>query len=594
MAHHREPGEVHTSTYRSNRKDGTIYVYEKKSVYDPSVGYDRILSRTLLGKIPAGSSEMIPTRPRRKPSKPEESQEVEEPKEVKDKKTHLSYLRIIETFANRSGVTKQVKLAFRGDRGTWEKLLTAAWYCFATDGDTWPGMVQWTTKYVHNLPYATAISEDMYHDLFVKIGADESARQRIFLERAKLLETEHLLALDSTTIETFSENLNTPGSSQHKDKLIRKVYKVIYFYSMEGRQPVAYAKIPGNIADVSSVDRAVQELNAINLNKKHIEIVADSGYMTDENMGILIRNGYDFVLHAEARISWIAALIEENQERLNGMETIIDFAPEYTAIDVPVSRKLPYQRKRGNKEKNLQRGDIEYFTASLHVLIYYSTQQKGEDDRLFRTRFIGIKADLLKGAYVDEKDRKFADKYMIFQKDAEGNILKILPNVKEIQKLQRYHGYLVLITSKEKDPESGLLKYRHREYIEEDIKNHKAHTGENRPRKWHEDTLDGQLLVQFLALCMHESFESFLRNLKNTLALYNGDVEHDKVENMKLEAALKNWIRKTSLHNILKWYEACDYIEMRNGNQKTIVLDESKTKRDQLFLKRMEAQSAQE
>ena len=138
------------------------------------------------------------------------------------------------------------------------------------------------------------------------------------------------------------------------------------------------------------------------------------------------------------------------------------------------------------------------------------------------------------------------------------------------------------------------MKYRHREYIEEDIKNHKAHTGENRPRKWHEDTLDGQLLVQFLALCMHESFESFLRNLKNTLALYNGDVEHDKVENMKLEAALKNWIRKTSLHNILKWYETCDYIEMRNGNQKTIVLDESKTKRDQLFLKRMEAQSAQE
>ena len=76
MAHHREPGEVHTSTYRSNRKDGTIYVYENKSVYDQSVGYDRILSRTLLGKIPAGSSEMIPTSPRRKPSKPDECKRV--------------------------------------------------------------------------------------------------------------------------------------------------------------------------------------------------------------------------------------------------------------------------------------------------------------------------------------------------------------------------------------------------------------------------------------------------------------------------------------------------------------------------------------
>ena len=587
MPRHREPGEVYTSTYKSTRSNGDVYVYQKKSVYDSDLKYDKIIERTLLGKIPAGSSEMVPTRPKKK--------SIVEPdvdtasKDLEAQRIPLTYLSIIKHIADSSNVTKQVKKGFRGNRGIQEKLLTCAWYCFANDGDTWPGIVPWSTKYIGSLPYATAISEDMCHDLFVEIGKDETAKQKIFLERAKTLENDRLLALDSTTIESFSENLKSPRKSVHKDKLIKNVYKVTFFYSMNARQPIAYAKIPGNISDISTVKQAVEQLNALDLKKKGIEVVADCGYVSDENMGMLIKNEYDFIFHIESRTDWIARLIEEHEKELESCRTILRIAPEYTGISLTVPHDLPYCRQRGSSRKDLKKGDIEMFSAQLHVLIYYSTLQRGVEDRKFRTRYTDIEDDLTSGAILEPDDCKFSEKYMIITRNEKGEVVKVIPNTAAIEKKRKYNGFLVLVTSREADLELGLEKYRKREYIEEGMKNYKGHTGGDRPRKWHEDTLDGQLLAQFLAYSMHESFETMIRYLKNTLAIPTGCLDHDRSDILRLENTLKNWLRKTSLNKILRWFEAVDYTVLRNstGNSKATCISENTTKRDRLFLEKL-------
>lgn len=74
------------------------------------------------------------------------------------------------------------------------------------------------------------------------------------------------------------------------------------------------------------------------------------------------------------------------------------------------------------------------------------------------------------------------------------------------------------MASKEKDTNRALEKYRSREYVEEDFKNSKSHTGEK----------------------------------------------------LKEEKQLKNWIRKTSMYNILSWFDAIE-----------------ETKRDMLFVERL-------
>ena len=52
------------------------------------------------------------------------------------------------------------------------------------------------------------ITEDVYHNLFVSIGLDESLQQNFFKHRCELLQAGDALAYDSSTISTYSANQN--------------------------------------------------------------------------------------------------------------------------------------------------------------------------------------------------------------------------------------------------------------------------------------------------------------------------------------------------------------------------------------------------
>ncbi len=57
-------GKVTTSQFRRTQKNGDVYVYERTLQYNPEKGYTEQIASRLLGKIPAGGSEMKPTRSR--------------------------------------------------------------------------------------------------------------------------------------------------------------------------------------------------------------------------------------------------------------------------------------------------------------------------------------------------------------------------------------------------------------------------------------------------------------------------------------------------------------------------------------------------
>jgi hypothetical protein len=72
------------------------------------------------------------------------------------------------------------------DIGTAQKLISIVRSMLATNGQSLPGILTWPFK--HPLPYEDWITEDVYHDMFVRVGRDESLMQRFFLNRcAKII-----------------------------------------------------------------------------------------------------------------------------------------------------------------------------------------------------------------------------------------------------------------------------------------------------------------------------------------------------------------------------------------------------------------------
>ena len=56
------------------------------------------------------------------------------------------------------------------------------------------------------LPYEDGISEFIYHELFARIGRDEALQQNVFASRCANIKERAVLAYDSTTISTYSQN----------------------------------------------------------------------------------------------------------------------------------------------------------------------------------------------------------------------------------------------------------------------------------------------------------------------------------------------------------------------------------------------------
>ena len=63
-------GAIKVGIARERQKNGDIYIYERKTKYDPIKGYSVTISKTLTGKIVNGTDTVVDTRPKRRVAAP--------------------------------------------------------------------------------------------------------------------------------------------------------------------------------------------------------------------------------------------------------------------------------------------------------------------------------------------------------------------------------------------------------------------------------------------------------------------------------------------------------------------------------------------
>ena len=107
---------------------------------------------------------------------------------------------------------------------------------------------------MHPLPYREAITEDVYGKLFKDVGGNEEGVQRYFSARAARLGEFPVLAFDSTTISTYSENESEAGRGFNKDGDGLNTIKLLTLYCVKACEQMALAKQRGNIPDVISIE----------------------------------------------------------------------------------------------------------------------------------------------------------------------------------------------------------------------------------------------------------------------------------------------------------------------------------------------------
>ena len=578
-------GKVTESRYEKLQKNGSIYVYKKLSWYDPATKNTRSKLELLGIKTAAGN--IVSTRPKSSTS----NSSVPNTPAVVTKKGN-AMISIVEHFSIVSGVSKEVFDALPEEEKRAEKILTLAWYDFATDGRTWTRGDKWTESYLPLLPYSYGIiTKDIYTELFHYIGEHPMIAWSIFQLRAKQFGEGELICWESTIYECYVKAVHDTRSSPAKDGLTRHVYKVFFFYSISSRKLMAYVKIPETITDCSTVSYAVAKIKALNL--KNPEVIQDNDYTDDNTIGELLHQKIHFITRLSPSCRLVTKELEESRDALvSGTEPaqMVYCDPEFSAVRYRISHTFCYKRTYERKKKGLQAGDKEIIETTVNVFIYYSSLKKGEEDRKFREQFRNIRDDILNAAILDTESAQFRDQYMMIDYGRNGEVVSIKPNQKAITNKFRSHGFLILIADKEKDAETALLKFRSREKIEAQIKGHKSHTDDDTSKTGDDDFLDGELLVEFLSETIRESMVTKLDSLKRELVVPNGDSMHDSNEQIKLQQKLKSWLRKKSVSNILDAFDTTDISEV-GFEGKSSKMTDSTIAQSRLFLEMLDIHS---
>lgn len=219
-------------------------------------------------------------------------------------------------------------------------------------------------------------------------------------------------------------------------------------------------------------------------------------------------------------------------------------------------------RKYANHKSGAPKGSVEMFSRRIYIHIYFSLARHNASKADFEATLYEIKMLLEKGTPLKELSsaaQAAAKKYFILKK--RGSKVIVVPKNKEIQEANKYHGYFVLVSNKEKDPFECLKKYRKRETIESFFEAEKQHADGSRVRVWNSDTLRGRMFVQFVSLCYYEYYSEEIRRIKKEL-----DAEVDRGEansqEMKIIRKLRTWVYNTPLYLQLQWFDTIENVEI--------------------------------
>ena len=540
-------GKTHIGERRETRPNGDIYVYERVTAYNEKTRKTYTVSQRLKGKIMVDAKTLVPTRPRKMRAVESSSATVSAVRK------HVGLMDILDWVGMESGIDHDVKASF--DLGDAAKIISIARYWTGTDGSPLPRLESW--QIMHELPYSEGISEDIYGDLFKSIGRNEDSVQRYFSCRASKLGDSPLLAFDSTTISTYSINQKEARQGFNKENDGLNTIKLLTMYSVRDCEPIAFAKQPGNVPDVISLENALAQLKCLSLDKPLI--VTDNGYYSQANMMEFARRNMKFLTLASANVTWVRGVVDSLREELDTLSTICPFDPGVSGATLSLMHPFRHVRQRTRNGKSV--GDVEEFNRRLYAHVFRVSDTASKQEVAFRKALMELKEQVEEGEteFTDAAQKKI-EKYLIRICAGRGGRLKVSFNEATCAEAKRNFGIFVLVSNKVKDTFEALRDYRLREKIEELFAIDKGSMDGRRPRTWYPDNLRGRQFVQFIGLGYYCFLSNRLRDVQGRLGIPSADKTATR---LKLEMKLKNWLKNRSLQQILDWFDCIERTDVK-------------------------------
>ncbi len=459
---------------------GVSYVYEDHPYWDVQKKQTRH-KREYIGKLGV-DGQFIPNKAYAA------QQEIEKlAKEGSAKQTQLPVTRnyygatyLLDAIGEQSGVVADLKACFPQD---YLKILSLAYYLIIESENPMYRFTKWAHNHRH--PFGSDIPSQRISELFASISED--AKMSFFKKQSQRRLEKEYLAYDTTSISSYSELISHVKYGKNKDLDPLPQVNLALIFGQDSMLPVYYRKLPGNITDVTTVQKLLKDVDFMDIKK--LKLVMDRGFYSAKNINDLFRNHYKFVIGTKCSINFVKPLLEKVRESI---KDFTNYDAEHDVYCATSMEKWQYE-EYDTIGKVISKGE-----RRIYVHIYYNGQRAEDEKATFIKSLADAQQKLIDGNYSEEL-KKFCDKYFVHKKTPVRGV-KLEYNEEAIRDHVKNFGYFVLLANEVKNPSEALAIYRNKDLIEKSFGNLKNRLNMRRPAVSSSENLEGKLFVQFVAL----------------------------------------------------------------------------------------------
>lgn len=454
--------------FQKDKRVGITYAYENESYWDKEKKQPRS-RRKLIGRFDETTGEIVPTR------KPKSA-----PPEPTTKRAYCGATFLFDEIVKDIGVKRDLRVCFPG---LYTQILSIAYYLILEDRNPLSRFTKWAATHRH--PYGKDIPSQRSSELFASVT--EEAKDIFFTLQGSRKKEHEYWFYDTTSISSYSKCLNQVRYGKNKDHENLEQINLAVLFGEESQLPFYYRKLPGNITDVKTVKNLVADIDQFEYRK--IKLVMDRGFYSEANVNAMLGAHLKFLIGVKTSLTFVQGVLDKVWDKMRNFEY---YHPELDLYAYKETIAWNYSQERPYK------GDSLEAERRMYLHLYYSGEKALEDERAFHTKLISLKEELERGEPKAANEKTYAKYFEVKTTPKRG--VRVSVKQKAIEKAKKKFGYFAMISNEIKDPIKALTLYRNKDLVEKAFENLKDRLSLRRTLVSSEQSLDGKLFVEFIAL----------------------------------------------------------------------------------------------
>lgn len=465
--------------YQKDKRSGLTYAYESVSYWDKEKKQSRA-KRKLIGRLDETTGEIVPTDGR---NRKEKKVSVPKPGPVPAEKASRSFYGatyLLDAIGEKLGITKDLKDCFPE---SYQQILSIAYYLVLEDHNPLYRFEKWSGLHKH--PWGENIPSQRSSELFAAI-TEENRQQFFGLQGERRVEDEYW-AYDITSISSYSQGLRQVqyGKNKEDDKLPQLNLALVY--GETSNLPFYYRKLAGNIPDSKTLKSLLADLE--NLGLKKVKLVMDRGFYSEDNINALLKDHVKFLISGKMSLNFMKANLEDIYPSFRNFEHYND---TYELYHHTVPAQWQYSQERPYKKDTLKEN------RRVYIHYYYNIDKAAEEEKAFDRKLMGLKQELESGKRNPEHESQYKKYFEVKTTPKRGTTATVKEEA--VSQAKKYFGFFSLLTNETMDAITALEIYRNKDLVEKAFGNLKERLNLRRTLVSSEQSLDGKLFVEFVAL----------------------------------------------------------------------------------------------